>query len=78
MNRVLFLILLGGATFLIVLYVSRPDLIKDFWLWGVGLAGPLVKAAHSFILKMKESFFPSPSKETQYMQNKTLNTNEQG
>lgn len=76
MNRLLFLIILGAATFLVVLYVWRPDLLNDFWLWGVGLAGPLLKGAHLLITKIKSMILPPPSPEVSYMKNKTLEVNE--
>jgi hypothetical protein len=30
------------VTVFIVFWVKRPDIISDFWLWLVGLAGPII------------------------------------
>lgn len=43
MNRKLVLLLIGLATFCIVLFVKRPELIQKFWLWVVGLSGFIIK-----------------------------------
>ena len=43
MNRFLLLVLIAGATFLLILFAVRPDLISNIWLWFVGLAGVIVK-----------------------------------
>ncbi len=43
MNRFLILVLIAGATFLLILFAVRPDLISNIWLWFVGLAGVIVK-----------------------------------
>ncbi len=42
-NRFLLLVLIAGATFLLILFAARPDLISNIWLWFVGLAGVIVK-----------------------------------
>jgi len=47
MNRILLLILVAGATFLIVLFAVKPELIGNIWLWFIGLSGVLVKAFQS-------------------------------
>jgi hypothetical protein len=62
MNRILLLILIAGITFLIVLLISRIDLMKDIWLWLVGLAGPIVKIVDAVFTKVK-SFFVNEYKE---------------
>jgi hypothetical protein len=56
MNRILLLILIGGITFLIILFKSRPDLLNDFWLWAVGLAAPLIRITDLIIQKLKAAF----------------------
>lgn len=43
MNRKLVLFLIGLATFCIVLFVKRPELVQKFWLWVVGLSGFVIK-----------------------------------
>jgi hypothetical protein len=44
MNRLLTLLLIAGLTFLVVLFIARPDLLDGVWLWVVGLSGAIVKA----------------------------------
>jgi hypothetical protein len=56
MNRVLLLILVAGATFLIVLFAVKPELIGDIWLWVVGLAGVIVKAFQALVNYFKKLF----------------------
>lgn len=43
MNRVLLLILVAAATFLIVLLAVKPELLDGVWLWLVGFAGVIAK-----------------------------------
>lgn len=52
MNRLLLLVLIGAATFLVVLYVQRPEVIHDFWLWVVGFSGVILRA----FIWIKEKF----------------------
>ena len=56
MNRVLLLILVAGATFLIILFALKPELIGDIWLWLVGLSGVIIKAFQSLIGYIKKMF----------------------
>ena len=56
MNRVLLLILVAGATFLIILFAVKPELIGDIWLWLVGLSGVIIKAFQSLIAYVKKMF----------------------
>ncbi len=44
MNRILLLILIAGALFLLILFAVRPDLIENIWLWLIGLSGVIVKS----------------------------------
>jgi hypothetical protein len=62
MNRILLLILIAGITFLVILSISRADMLKDIWLWLVGLAGPIVKIVDAVFTKVK-SFFVNEYKE---------------
>ncbi len=62
MNRVLLLILIAGLTFLVILFFSRADLANNFWLWVVGLAGPLYKSVDMLFAKIK-SLFLQPKEE---------------
>ena len=63
MGRILLLILIAGGVFLVILLVSRADLWKDFWLWIVGLAGPIVKIADLLYQKVKQWVTGSTNKE---------------
>jgi len=80
MNRILILIAVAGLTFLVILFISRPDLLKDFWLWAVGLAGPIVKVIDVVIGKVKRVFTPETpeqtDKETAYYTQQTKKVNE--
>ncbi len=42
MKRITFLIFIAIITFAVILWVKRPDIIGNFWLWVVGLAGPVI------------------------------------
>ena len=42
MKRITFLVLIAIITFVVILVVKRPDIIGSFWLWLVGLAGPII------------------------------------
>lgn len=56
MNRFLLLVLVAGATFLLILFAVKPELIENIWLWLVGLAGFIVKAFQSLVVFFKEKF----------------------
>ena len=43
MNRILLLIVIGAATFLVVLYVQRPDVVQNFWIWVMGFSGIILR-----------------------------------
>jgi hypothetical protein len=80
MNRILLLIAIAGLTFCIILFAARPDLLKDFWLWAVGLAGPIVKTVDAIISKLKAAFtkrMPGQTdKEVAYHTQRTKDVNE--
>jgi hypothetical protein len=42
MRRFTFLLFVALLTFLIVLWIKRPDIVSNFWLWVVGLAAPVI------------------------------------
>ena len=44
MNRILLLILIAGAVFLLILFAVKPELIGNIWLWLIGLSGVIVKS----------------------------------
>ena len=41
--RIPLLILIAIITFVIILLVNNPDIVKKFWLWAVGLSGTIVQ-----------------------------------
>jgi hypothetical protein len=57
MNRILLLILIACATFLLVLFAVKPELIEGIWLWLVGFAGVIVKGFQSLVSFFKEKLF---------------------
>ncbi|MCU4177094.1 DUF5675 family protein [Carboxylicivirga sp. N1Y90] len=56
MQRFLLLIVIAGIVFLLVLFVNRPDLIENIWIWLVGLAGSIVKSFQLIIDFFKDRF----------------------
>ncbi|MEA3443347.1 MAG: DUF5675 family protein [Bacteroidota bacterium] len=59
MNRFLLLVLIAGATFLIVLFAVKPELIENIWMWIIGLAGAIVRAFQMLIDYFKKKFSDS-------------------
>jgi len=55
MNRFTLLLFVALATFFIVLWVKRPDIISNIWLWLVGLTGPII----AIYKKLKQEFMDS-------------------
>lgn len=55
-NRILLLLLIAGLVFLILLFISKPELLDNVWLWLVGLAGAIVKSFQSVIDYFKKKF----------------------
>lgn len=49
MNRILLLILIAGLTFLVVLFLARPDLLENVWMWLIGFAGLIAKFFQTII-----------------------------
>ena len=43
MKRVLLLVFIAIATFLIVAFLKNPDVLDDIWLWFIGLAGVIIR-----------------------------------
>ena len=54
MKRITFLIFIAIITIAVVLWVKRPDIIGNFWLWVVGLAGPVVAFFNRFIYEIDQ------------------------
>jgi|GEM_PF-2311989 len=42
MKRISILLFVAILTFIAVLYVKRPDLLSNVWIWLVGLAAPVI------------------------------------
>jgi hypothetical protein len=53
MTRILLLILIGAATFFLLLLAANPDLLEDVWLYIIGLAGAVVKLFQVLASKIK-------------------------
>lgn len=49
--RLLALLLIALIAFAIVMVVKRPELVKEFWLWIIGLAGIIIQ-----VIKMIKDF----------------------
>ena len=56
MNRILLLILIAGAVFLLILFAVKPELIGNIWLWLIGLSGVIVKASQSLLSYFQKLF----------------------
>ncbi len=54
--RIVSLIFIAIITFVIVLMVKRPELLKDFWLWLIGLSGLVLHALQTIWNYAKELF----------------------
>ncbi len=74
MNRFLLLILIAGATFLLILFAVRPDLISNLWLWFIGLSGVVVKAFQWLAGYFKKLINP-PEKAGESQQDTVIKTN---
>ena len=42
MKRIILLLFIAIVVFVIILIIKRPDIVGNFWLWVVGLAGPVI------------------------------------
>lgn len=42
-NRFFVLLFIGLATFGLVMLVKKPEVVKEFWLWVVGLASLIIR-----------------------------------
>jgi hypothetical protein len=68
MNRIALLLAVAFITLFIVVWVKRPDIISDFWLWLIGLAGPVIGLFKRILQKIGDSkwvssfFKPSETK----------------
>ncbi len=57
MKRLTVLIFIALLTLLIVFWVKRPDIISNFWLWLIGLAGPIVALFRRLKQEIEDSSF---------------------
>lgn len=55
MNRFIILLFIAFLTFLAVLYVKRPEIISNFILWVIGLAGPVIGLIKRIIREIKHN-----------------------
>ncbi len=59
MKRILLLILIAIITFLLVALFQNIDLLKNIWLWLIGLAGVIIRAGKG-IFEYVKSLFDKP------------------
>ena len=71
MQRIAFLILVGAVTFVVVLFLKRPELFEEFEAWLAGLVLPLTMLLKriwqyglSFLQTMEERLFPRNQEES--------------
>ena len=63
MKRIVILVFVALITVVVILMVKRPDLISNFWLWLVGLAGPIIGFFKRIIYEIENNkFFKSTDK----------------
>lgn len=59
MKHALILVTVALITITIVFIIYRPDLIEKFWLWIVGLIGPIIgllKEIVKYLIKLFKTF----------------------
>lgn len=56
MNRFIGLLLVALITFAAVLYVKRPDLLNEIWLWVIGLIAPIIALFKRLYSEAKKRF----------------------
>ncbi len=56
MNRFIALLFVALITFLAVLYVKRPDVLSNVWIWIIGLAAPIAGLFKRLYIEVKERF----------------------
>ena len=54
MNRFIALLFVALITFLAVLYVKRPDVLTNVWIWIIGLAAPIAGLFKRLYIEVKE------------------------
>lgn len=48
MNRIIILVLIAAGTFLLILFVQKPEILSEIWMWLVGFAGGAVALYRKF------------------------------
>jgi len=61
MKRITVLVFIALVTFVVILLVKRPDIIGTWWLWLVGLAGPIIGFFQRIIQQVEQSRFFKPA-----------------
>ncbi|MEI7662695.1 MAG: hypothetical protein WCK34_10870 [Bacteroidota bacterium] len=64
MKRITFLVFIAIVAFAVILWVKRPDIVGNLWLWLVGLAGPIIAFVRRIIheIDQKNLFKPAAKK----------------
>jgi|WetSurMetagenome_2_1015567.scaffolds.fasta_scaffold483936_2 hypothetical protein len=57
MRRIILLVFIALVTVVVILMVKRPDLVSHFWLWLVGLAGPIIAFFKRIIHEIENNKF---------------------
>ncbi|WP_372774599.1 DUF5675 family protein [Mangrovibacterium sp.] len=57
MKRFLLLIIVAGLCFLVILFVSKPEMLTDVWIWLVGLSGLIVKGSQTLVAYLKDQLY---------------------
>jgi hypothetical protein len=55
MKRIVLLLFIALITVAVILMVRRPDLVSHFWLWLVGLAGPIIAFFKRIVYEIENS-----------------------
>ncbi len=56
MKRIIIIVSIVVVALAVVLFIYKPDFIKNTWLWFVGLIGVIVGYSQSFIQKLQDWF----------------------
>lgn len=61
MKRIFNLLLIAIATYLIIYFIHKPEVIKNIWLWIIGLAGPIAQIGINIFHFLKKQFINNDS-----------------
>jgi hypothetical protein len=56
MKRITILLFIAILTFVAVLYIKRPDLFGQAWLWAAGLGAPVIGLGKHLLENLKTWF----------------------